>query len=47
MKNTSINFSQRKIIKSYRLVTGHFPSIKNDKSIAFKSTLSHFFKVYI
>ena len=44
MINTPINFPQRKIIKSYRSVTGHFPSIKNNKSIAFESKLeSEFF----
>jgi len=43
MKNTPITFPQRKIIKSYRSVTGHFPSIKNDKSIAFESKLENEF----
>lgn len=44
MIKTPITFPQRKIIKSYRSITGHFPSIKNDKSIAFESKLeSEFF----
>lgn len=34
-----IKFSQRKIKKSYRSVTGHFPSVKNNKSIGFESLL--------
>lgn len=39
-----IQFPQRKIKKSYRSVTGHFPSIKNNKSIGFESLLekAHF-----
>lgn len=44
MKNILMTFPQRKITKSYRSVTGHFPSIKNNKSIAFESKLeSEFF----
>lgn len=39
MLNEYIQFPQRKIKKSYRSVTGHFPSIKNDKSIGFESLL--------
>lgn len=34
-----IKFPQRKIKKSYRSVTGHFPSVKNNKSIGFESLL--------
>ena len=34
-----LQFRQRKIIKSYRSITGHIPSIKNNKSIAFESKL--------
>ncbi len=37
--NAPIEFTQRKIKKNYRSVTGHFPSIKNNKSIAFNSIL--------
>lgn len=39
MENTSIVFPQRKIKKSYRSVTGHFPSVKNNRSVAFESLL--------
>lgn len=39
MSLASLEFPQRKIKKSYRSVTGHFPSIKNNRSIAFESTL--------
>lgn len=38
-----IKFPQRKIKKSYRSVTGYFPSVKNNKSIGFESLLE---KVY-
>jgi|GEM_PF-1010317 hypothetical protein len=34
-----INFIQRKLQKNYRSITGHFPSVKNNKSIAFESKL--------
>jgi hypothetical protein len=39
MENSGITFPQRKIKKSYRSVTGHFPSVKNDRSVAFESLL--------
>lgn len=42
MKNVSnepIIFIQRKLQKNYRSITGHFPSVKNNKSIAFESKL--------
>ena len=39
MSSNSVQFKQRKIIKSYRSITGHIPSIKNNKSIAFESKL--------
>lgn len=39
MKRQIISFPQRKIQKSYRSVTGHFPSIKNNRNVAFESTL--------
>ncbi len=44
MKNTTMHFSQRKIKKNYRSITGHFPSIKNNTSIGFESKLekAHF-----
>ena len=38
-----ITFPQRKIKKNYRSVTGHFPSVKNNKSIAYESKLEKFF----
>lgn len=34
-----ITFVQRKLQKNYRSITGHFPSVKNNKSIAFESKL--------
>ncbi|MCT7526743.1 TnsA endonuclease N-terminal domain-containing protein [Aliarcobacter cryaerophilus] len=44
MQDSIINFSQRKIQKNYRSITGHFPSIKNNTSIGFESKLekAHF-----
>lgn len=42
MCDTHITFNQRKIKKNYRSITGHFPSIKNNKSIAFESKLESF-----
>ena len=39
MENSAIKFSQRKIKKNYRSITGHFPSIKNNTSIGFESKL--------
>ena len=44
MENSAIKFSQRKIKKNYRSITGHFPSIKNNTSISFESKLekAHF-----
>lgn len=41
MKENHISFNQRKIKKNYRSITGHFPSIKNNKSIAFESKLEN------
>lgn len=41
MSNSHINFNQRKIKKNYRSITGHFPSIKNDRSVAFESKLEN------
>jgi hypothetical protein len=34
-----ITFVQRKLQKNYRSITGHFPSVKNNKSIPFESKL--------
>ncbi|MEV9530382.1 TnsA endonuclease N-terminal domain-containing protein [Aliarcobacter butzleri] len=44
MEDSVIRFTQRKIKKNYRSITGHFPSIKNNCSIGFESKLekSHF-----
>ncbi|WP_418184802.1 Tn7 transposase TnsA N-terminal domain-containing protein [Aliarcobacter vitoriensis] len=44
MKDSIIKFTQRKIKKNYRSITGHFPSIKNNTSIGFESKLekAHF-----
>ena len=44
MDDSTIIFSQRKIKKNYRSITGHFPSIKNNTSIGFESKLekAHF-----
>ncbi|BAK71730.1 TnsA endonuclease N-terminal domain-containing protein [Aliarcobacter butzleri] len=44
MEDSTIKFSQRKIKKNYRSITGHFPSIKNNTSIGFESKLekAHF-----
>jgi len=38
-----ITFPQRKIKKNYRSITGHFPSIKNGKSVAYESKLEKTF----
>ena len=38
-----ISFPQRKIKKNYRSITGHFPSIKNNKSVAYESKLEKAF----
>jgi hypothetical protein len=44
MEDATLKFSQRKIKKNYRSITGHFPSIKNNISIGFESKLekAHF-----
>jgi hypothetical protein len=39
MSSEILSFPQRKILKNYRSVTGHFPSIKNNRSVAFESLL--------
>lgn len=41
MIDSTISFNQRKIKKNYRSITGHFPSIKNDRSVAFESKLEN------
>jgi len=38
-----ISFSQRTIKKNYRSVTGYFPSVKNNKSVAYESKLEKAF----
>ncbi|ADR35217.1 hypothetical protein Sulku_2558 (plasmid) [Sulfuricurvum kujiense DSM 16994] len=43
MSSETLSFPQRKILKSYRSVTGHFPSIKNNRSVGFESLLE---KIY-
>lgn len=49
MEDSPIKFSQRKIKKNYRSITGHFPSIKNNTSLSFESKLekSSFFSFRI
>ncbi|MDD2886810.1 MAG: hypothetical protein PHY66_03335 [Aliarcobacter sp.] len=44
MENATLKFTQRKIKKNYRSITGHFPSIKNNTSLSFESKLekAHF-----
>jgi hypothetical protein len=39
LKKEPIQFIQRKLQKNYRSITGHFPSVKNNKSIPFESKL--------
>jgi pyruvate formate-lyase activating enzyme-like uncharacterized protein len=39
MESILLEFPQRKIKKSYRSVTGHFPSIKNNRFLSYESTL--------
>ncbi len=39
MYDDAITFGQRQIKKNYRSVTGHFPSVKNNRSIGFESLL--------
>lgn len=39
MSSEAMVFPQRKILKNYRSVTGHFPSVKNNSSIGFESLL--------
>ena len=38
-----ISFPQRQIKKNYRSITGHFPSIKNNRSVAYESKLEKAF----
>lgn len=39
MNLISLEFPQRKIKKNYRSITGHFPSVKNNRSVSFESLL--------
>ncbi|MBS4067348.1 TnsA endonuclease N-terminal domain-containing protein [Sulfurimonas sp. RIFOXYB12_FULL_35_9] len=39
LQKEPIQFVQRKLQKNYRSITGHFPSVKNNKSIPFESKL--------
>ncbi|MFA7569994.1 MAG: TnsA endonuclease N-terminal domain-containing protein [Sulfurimonadaceae bacterium] len=39
MYDDAITFGQRQIKKNYRSVTGHFPSVKNKRSLGFESLL--------
>lgn len=43
MSSEILSFLQHKIVKNYRSVTGHFPSIKNNRSVGFESLLE---KIY-
>ena len=47
MYDDSITFGQRQIKKNYRSVTGHFPSVKNNKSIGFESSLEKTLFLYL
>lgn len=47
MYDGAITFGQRQIKKSYRSVTGHFPSIKNNRSIGFESSLEKILFLYL
>lgn len=47
MTRDYITFPQRKIKKNYRSVTGHFPSVKNNKSIGFESLLEKHHFLYL
>lgn len=47
MYDDAITFEQRQIKKNYRSVTGHFPSVKNNKSIGFESSLEKILFLYL
>lgn len=47
MTRDYITFPQQKIKKNYRSVTGHFPSVKNNKSIGFESLLEKHHFLYL
>ncbi|WP_066350466.1 TnsA endonuclease N-terminal domain-containing protein [Aliarcobacter skirrowii] len=47
MYDDAITFGQRQIKKSYRSVTGHFPSVKNNRSIGFDSSLEKTLFLYL
>ena len=47
MYDDAITFGQRQIKKNYRSVTGHFPSVKNNRSIGFESSLEKILFLYL
>ncbi len=47
MYDDAITFGQRQIKKNYRSITGHFPSVKNNKSIGFESSLEKILFLYL
>lgn len=47
MYDNAITFGQRQIKKNYRSVTGHFPSVKNNRSIGFESSLEKILFLYL
>jgi hypothetical protein len=47
MYDDAITFGQRQIKKNYRSVTGHFPSVKNNRSIGFDSSLEKTLFLYL
>lgn len=47
MYDDAITFGQRQIKKNYRSVTGHFPSVKNNRSIGFESSLEKTLFLYL
>ena len=47
MYDDAITFGQRQIKKNYRSITGHFPSVKNNRSIGFESSLEKILFLYL
>jgi hypothetical protein len=47
MYDDAITFGKRQIKKNYRSVTGHFPSVKNNRSIGFESSLEKILFLYL
>lgn len=47
MYDDAITFGQRQIKKNYRSITGHFPSVKNNRSIGFESSLEKTLFLYL